>query len=375
MNVALIPCGFLLVTTGCALLLTLTRQRTGAPAGRLHGAASWRREAQLFVLAAPLFSLLLTLLVGAITRPSCATPFCRVMDAPSRASLTNIALVAPGMLALVVAVGALVIGVIRLVVLCWVMQRQTVPAPATYQGALQRLALRLNVPAPRLRLRYAAQPFAITYGAVRPTIILSTWMLRRLDQQELEAALAHELGHILRHDFLFVWMATTLRDAFFYLPTSQEAYRRIRRDNEVACDDLALAVTRRPLDLASALAKVWRASTTAAVSSAPITASLTVGAQPFAALRASHSASDNATQAARAADAALIEGRITRLMNLPPFLADRPIPRPHALATSFGAIIGWLCLGSIVMVMALALMGCAPGVFTSPTLSLVSFLR
>ncbi len=46
-------------------------------------------------------------------------------------------------------------------------------------------------------------------------------------------------------------------DAFFYLPTAHIAYRQLQGEKELACDDLAVGVTKRPLALASALAKVW----------------------------------------------------------------------------------------------------------------------
>jgi Zn-dependent protease with chaperone function len=70
--------------------------------------------------------------------------------------------------------------------------------------------------------------------------------------------LAHELGHAARRDALVVWLATVLRDAFFYLPTSRLAYRRLQADKELASDELAVYATGRPLALASALAKVWQ---------------------------------------------------------------------------------------------------------------------
>jgi hypothetical protein len=48
-----------------------------------------------------------------------------------------------------------------------------------------------------------------------------------------------------------------LRDAFCYLPTSRLAYQQLRDVQELACDDLAAQVTRQPMELASALTKVW----------------------------------------------------------------------------------------------------------------------
>jgi beta-lactamase regulating signal transducer with metallopeptidase domain len=82
-------------------------------------------------------------------------------------------------------------------------------------------------------------------------------MVEHLDQQELEAVLAHELEHVAQHDYLINWLAIVLRDAFFYLPTSRIAYRQFAYEKELACDDLAIRTTRRPLALASAITKIW----------------------------------------------------------------------------------------------------------------------
>ena len=88
-------------------------------------------------------------------------------------------------------------------------------------------------------------------------MLLSTWMVDHLDQQELEAVLMHELVHVRRRDYLLNWVALLLRDAFFYLPTSRIAYRQLHYEKELASDDLVAQSTKRPLALASALTKVW----------------------------------------------------------------------------------------------------------------------
>jgi hypothetical protein len=77
---------------------------------------------------------------------------------------------------------------------------------------------------------------------------------------EIEGVLAHELAHIARRDHALVWLVVLLRDAFWYLPSSRAAFRKFQYQQELACDDLAVGVTGRPLALASALAKVWQAA-------------------------------------------------------------------------------------------------------------------
>jgi Zn-dependent protease with chaperone function len=158
-----------------------------------------------------------------------------------------------------VVAGACLLWVLRVFFLMQTMARRGIYASAQVQQQADTLALQVGSlrRSPRVRLCAYDRPLALTYGVFRPTILLSTWMLQHLDQKEREAVIAHELGHIARHDYLLVLIATLLRDAFCYLPTSRIAYRQFQREKEFACDELAIHATRRPLALASALTKVW----------------------------------------------------------------------------------------------------------------------
>jgi len=156
-----------------------------------------------------------------------------------------------------VAFAALSLGMVRLALMTRMMTRSSVPAGPAFQAYADALAERLGVVRCRLLLCAYHRPLALTCGLFRPTVLLSTWMDEHLDPRELEAVLAHELEHVARRDYLVAWLATTLRDAFWYLPTSRAAYRQLEEDKEFACDDLVVGVTHRPLALASALTKVW----------------------------------------------------------------------------------------------------------------------
>ncbi|GHP01151.1 hypothetical protein KSF_111980 [Reticulibacter mediterranei] len=125
------------------------------------------------------------------------------------------------------------------------------------QSVMNQLSSKQKRAAPRVLLYIYNRPLALTCGIFRPTILISTWMVECLDRQELEAVLAHELQHVVRRDGLVILLATILRDAFFYLPASQVVHRQLQQEKELLCDDQAVQLTRRPLALASALAKVW----------------------------------------------------------------------------------------------------------------------
>ena len=151
----------------------------------------------------------------------------------------------------------LLLSLVRLLLLWVTVARGTFAASRRLHHCSRRLARHLGVQAPRVRLCPSLAPVAFTYGFFQPTIVLSRWMVETLDQQELEAVLAHELAHHARRDHLLTWWVLLLRDAFCYLPTSRLTYLQFRDAQELACDDLAAQVTQQPLSLASALTKVW----------------------------------------------------------------------------------------------------------------------
>lgn len=156
-----------------------------------------------------------------------------------------------------IAFGAFCLGIMRLALMMRLVSHCALCTDPKVQELADRLARRVRRASTPVRYALSDRPFALTGGLFKPTIILSTWMVEHLDQRELEAVLVHELEHVARHDYLIIWLATILRDAFFYLPTSWVAYRQLQQEKELACDDLVVHVTRRPLALASALTKVW----------------------------------------------------------------------------------------------------------------------
>lgn len=287
---------------------------------------SLRRDVQLVVLAAPVVSLGLGLLsLHHFTGRVC------FLGAPPWDY--RLGLLLPLAMALV-AVAGLGCGLLRLALMYRVVARRGVPAGAELQGVADRLAARLGVRSPRVRLRAYDRPLAISYGLARPTVLLSIWMVEHLDRHELEAVIAHELGHAARRDFLVIWLAAVLRDAFAYLPTSHVAYRHLRQEKEFACDEIAVAATDRPLALASALGKVWQQ----ALDGAPV----------------------GMAHALTGAGETLAD-RIERLLATPEPAAVAPRRRVIPLGVGAAALAAVLALQAANMSVLLTPMGCGPG--------------
>src|ERR1043166_4456586 len=75
---------------------------------------------------------------------------------------------------------------------------------------------------------------------------------------QLEAVIAHELGHLRRHDHLFHLLQTFAEPLLFYPPAVWWVSRRVRTERELVCDDLAVAATGDALTYARALTQLER---------------------------------------------------------------------------------------------------------------------
>lgn len=107
----------------------------------------------------------------------------------------------------------------------------------------------------RIDVVEARRPFAFAYGWLRPRVCVSTGLVDRLDQHELEAVLHHEGWHVARRDPLRILMAQTVGAAFGVVPEIRRMVHHYVLAIEVAADRHVVATMGHPRSLASALAK------------------------------------------------------------------------------------------------------------------------
>jgi Zn-dependent protease with chaperone function len=82
-------------------------------------------------------------------------------------------------------------------------------------------------------------------------------VVEMLDDEELEAVIAHELGHIKHRDALQKSIATAYKIAFPFDLLARLAEAAIYRQRELEADDFSARITRKPVSLASALLKIY----------------------------------------------------------------------------------------------------------------------
>ena len=100
------------------------------------------------------------------------------------------------------------------------------------------------------------RPFSFCYWFRRPRICLSTGLVRRLDDAELRAVLAHERYHVVQRDPLRLVIARYFAAGLYVVPVVEELVEYYTVQKEVAADQAAVRAMGGVRELASALFKV-----------------------------------------------------------------------------------------------------------------------
>lgn len=111
-----------------------------------------------------------------------------------------------------------------------------------------------------LRVLEATRPVALTLGLIRPQVLLSEGIIFALSEEELGAVLCHEVGHVRNRDPWRLALVRFLADAVWFLPVARPLAGSFADAVEEEADDWAVASTRQPVELASALVKTAKAA-------------------------------------------------------------------------------------------------------------------
>jgi bla regulator protein BlaR1 len=104
----------------------------------------------------------------------------------------------------------------------------------------------------------------VTYGFIKPVILIPAALVFSISPAQLEAVIAHELAHIKRNDYLAHLFQSSMEVLFFYHPCFWWINQFVNEERENATDDLALASGISSHDLAHGLAEVANYSHTPA---------------------------------------------------------------------------------------------------------------
>ena len=112
--------------------------------------------------------------------------------------------------------------------------------PAHLEQSFKRVCERINV-GRSVALRVSDEVISpLAMGIWRATIILPVSSLLRLSTEELEAVLAHELGHIRRWDYVCNLLQVAVESLLFFHPAVWWVSKAVRDRREFCCDEIAV---------------------------------------------------------------------------------------------------------------------------------------
>ncbi|MBL0235222.1 MAG: M56 family metallopeptidase [Saprospiraceae bacterium] len=93
-------------------------------------------------------------------------------------------------------------------------------------------------------------------GHLKPIILFPIGSINKLEVNEVEAILAHEIAHILRNDYLINILQTILEAIFYFHPAVWWLSSQVRIERENCCDDVAVKICGNSLTYAKSLVRV-----------------------------------------------------------------------------------------------------------------------
>jgi beta-lactamase regulating signal transducer with metallopeptidase domain len=135
-------------------------------------------------------------------------------------------------------------------------KKNATEAAPEWQRSARRLAQALKLRRAVQLLESAAVEVPTVIGWLRPVVLLPATSLTGLSTEQMEMILAHELAHIRRNDFFVNLMQAVVETLLFYHPAVWWISNRIRVEREHCCDDVAVAVSGKPLVYARALTRL-----------------------------------------------------------------------------------------------------------------------
>ena len=136
--------------------------------------------------------------------------------------------------------------------MAWRMRLARRPLDADWADRARRLALRLGVRRAAVFVSSRVRQ-AFVAGVWRPMVLLPAAWLAEMPPEMLEGVLAHELAHLRRLDLWAILLQRLVETFLFYHPAVWWLSRRLSREREMCCDEMAVAATGDRLAFTEAL--------------------------------------------------------------------------------------------------------------------------
>jgi beta-lactamase regulating signal transducer with metallopeptidase domain len=102
-------------------------------------------------------------------------------------------------------------------------------------------------------------PTPMLLGLLRSVVLLPAGIAESCSPSDFSAMLMHEMAHVKRRDLAGLWLHQLAQALFFFHPAAWLAGSRLKREREIACDELVLATSCiTPSDYASGYVSALR---------------------------------------------------------------------------------------------------------------------
>jgi TonB family protein len=136
----------------------------------------------------------------------------------------------------VVSLLSLAIGAARL---RWLAMRSQPLSDGAWLERARAISHAYGIDRPLVLLHSTHPSMLVTWGTRRPTILLPAQALS-WSAERIHVVLAHELAHVRRRDWVVQLLAEIVRSVYWLNPVVWIACKALRRESELACDDVVL---------------------------------------------------------------------------------------------------------------------------------------
>lgn len=133
------------------------------------------------------------------------------------------------------------------------LRRRSTIAPASVAREAALLARRLGITS-AIEIRVSGDAdIPLTFGALRPLVLLPSRFTDDLPADQVRLVLAHELAHVARRDYLVNLSQCVIEALLFFHPLMHWVSRTAREEREHCCDELAASAAGDRREVARAL--------------------------------------------------------------------------------------------------------------------------
>lgn len=171
-------------------------------------------------------------------------------------------------LALIVSIGLVLLSALYSIIslgsyfrMCRVINRLTDLSGTDLNSAPNGMA---NPASGKLQIKIIDTPLMLSFvwGYLSNFVVISAGTLNSLSPDELRCLIAHEVSHYKRRDNILKGLLLLCRNSLFVFPHVHYLFRWWRDEIELIGDEAAVLSTGKPMDVASAILKMQRASAT-----------------------------------------------------------------------------------------------------------------